>query len=168
MGGISDGGQASLARASGQRRGYRQQHGVEPGGVFLGASLVDRVDAFWMDESAPYLVQLRELERRRNQFFALWFGVAASVLVLTFLQIVRKSDGSVFGASFGVFFRDAFGGAFRYGSSIIFTGVFAALYLRVRWFPCPRCSNPFMTRRRRLHPWTGKCLHCGLPALDSL
>ena len=134
-----------------------------------------------MDESAPYLQQLRELERRRNQFIALWFGVAASVLVVFFLQVIRKSDGSVLGASIAIFYRDALGGALRYGCSIIFTGVFLTAYFRLARFPCPRCSKPFMkpfvTRRRRLHLWrrpsrlhlwTGKCLHCGLPALDSL
>jgi hypothetical protein len=142
-----------------------------------GRHVADRVKAFWMDETAPYLEQLRELERRRNQFIALWFGVGASVLVLFFLQVVRKSDGSVFGAAFGIFFRDAFGGALRYGSSLIFMGVFLTAYFRVARFPCPRCSKPFMTRPRRrrlwrrpspLQLWTGKCLHCGLPALDSL
>jgi hypothetical protein len=121
-----------------------------------------------MDESAPYLERLRELERRRNQFFALWFGIGASVLVVFFLQVFRRSDGSVFGAAFGAFYRDAFGGALRYGSSIIFGAIFLAAYLRVRRFQCPRCSKPFMTRWRGIHPWTGKCLHCGLPALDSL
>jgi len=30
-------------------------------------------------------------------------------------------------------------------------------------FRCPRCGNPFFSRRRVLKPWVDRCAHCGLP-----
>lgn len=134
----------------------------------LASAVIVQIDDFRMDESAPHLAQLRELKRRRNQFIALWFGVGASVFVLIVLQHVHKADGFFVGASLGVFPNNAFGRVFLYVFTLLGMGAVLASYLRISRFPCPRCSNAFMTSGKRLNPWTRKCLHCGLSALDSL
>jgi hypothetical protein len=99
-----------------------------------------------MDKLAPYREQLTELERRRNQSFALFFGAFAIALLDGFFHFLPKTDVLV----------------------VVFLAILVAADFRLRWFPCPRCFKPFMRGTFYVHPWTGKCLHCGLPALDSL
>ena len=107
-----------------------------------------------MDELAVYREQLTELERRRTQSFSIFFGVVAIELALTlsneWFHFLPKDHvlGDV--------------------NVVVFVAAVAVSDFRLRWFPCPRCRKPFMRRWYYVHPWTSKCVNCGLPALDSL
>jgi hypothetical protein len=105
-----------------------------------------------MDELAPYREQLGELERRRTQSFVLCFGIAAITLSIAMLNelfhFVPKSN----------VLTDV--------SLVVFVAVVAVADFRLRWFPCPRCLKPFMRRSFSVQPWTRKCVHYGLSALD--
>jgi hypothetical protein len=105
----------------------------------------DRVRA-WRDVSPETIAcGLHEICKRRRRGWVLFFAfpVYASVALAAVGYLVPEEHRVLVWMGFCI--------------------LYAVAVARATWAECPRCGNPYSSKRGFHSPWNQRCLHCGLP-----
>src|SRR5580704_4111680 len=103
-----------------------------------------------MPDQSNYSAAWQDYRRRVTWFFVIWLGGLPVVFILNYaLMKVTNSD-----VPFGVM---AIG---------VIVG-FLVSAIRLSYFKCPRCNEPFFKTFFYHNPFASRCVHCQLPKHQS-